>query len=122
MDIEDFVAFSSRECLAPRDGAAPQECLEAFLDDLLEMLVRGGCKVVGHIKGMMTCGKDKPLFFSITSIENNLRFQGGPLGESDSFILTMNVIVSGIDENKLEETFSAALGRHFVIRLKPDYS
>ncbi len=115
MDIEDFVPISFEGRVALRGPGGPQECLKAFLDNLLGALVDAGCTAVGHVKGMMTGGGGEPLFFSITTLENNLRFQGGPLGDSDTYTLTMNVIVAGLEERVLTKTFSTVLRGHFNV-------
>ena len=38
--------------------------------------------MIGHIKGMVDGGGSPPLFFSITSLEGEPQFKGGPAAEA----------------------------------------
>ena len=53
------------------------------------------------------------LFFSITSSEEGPRFTGLMDGTVDAAVLTINIIVYGVDRHTVEELFQKALSRQF---------
>jgi hypothetical protein len=115
VDIDDFVAVSARETVSCKGSADAVKCLEAFLDDLLGELAGEGCRVIGHIKGMMACDGEEPLFFSLTSFDARPRIQGCQPGGGSDYVLAMNIIVSDVGKPWLTDTLYALLARHFEI-------
>ncbi len=47
-----------------------------FIDVLIKGLKENGCKMIGHIKGMVDCGENGILFFNITSYDDEVRVKG----------------------------------------------
>jgi hypothetical protein len=114
MDAHDFVTVSTRKEAAFASQLTPEEVLRPFLRSLVQKLREGGCTMVGHIKGMLEDGGPSPLFFSITSMEGEPQFKGGPLKTGERFALSITVIVAGIGEAEtlglLAESLSESLG------------
>jgi hypothetical protein len=109
VDADDFITLSVHRELAPSGDLAG--FLSAFADALRE----GGCTLVGHIKGMLEGEGSPALFFSLTSLDGEPRFKGGPLRPSSGLRLSMNVIVAGIDEKTAGVMLESALAQHFHI-------
>jgi len=97
MDAHDFVTLSLRREIAFASPRPPRDVLGDFLTTLLRGLREAGCTMVGHIKGMVESERP-PLFFSLTSLSSVPRYRGGPLRPDSYSVLSMNIIVAGIDE------------------------
>jgi hypothetical protein len=113
MDAHDFVTVSTRKEVAFASQLTPEEVLCPFLHSLMQKLREGGCTMVGHIKGMLEDGGPAPLFFSVTSIEGEPQFKGGPLAAGERLTLSITVIVAGIGEAETGRLLEDALGEHF---------
>jgi len=109
MDTHDFVTVSARKEVAFASQLTPEEVLRPFLNSLMQKLQEGGCTMVGHIKGMLEDGGPSPLFFSVTSIEGEPQFKGGPLKTAERFALSITVIVAGIGEAEIGELLAESL-------------
>lgn len=97
MDTHDFVTVSMRREVVLAPSRSPEDSLRGLLRSLVQALRDGGCTMVGHIKGMLEDG-GPPLFFSVTSIEAEPQFKGGPLAVGERLTLSITVIVAGIGE------------------------
>lgn len=113
MALEDMAAVALEMELSPRESREPRLALEEALSDLVEGLKAGGCTLIGHIKGRIAYRDGQPLFFSITTLDNNLSFKGGPPGGEAPLSLAVNVIVAGIEKDVLEELLESSLNRFF---------
>ena len=86
-----------------------------------DRLEAAGVRLIGHIKGLIDAVQSGHLRFSITSFEEGARFKGELIGEITEAVLTINVIVYGIEpkfvEKLLEEEFA---GRLPGVRLRDD--
>lgn len=80
-----------------------RSAVDSFLIDLTVSLRRHGCRLIGHIKGILNAGENGHLFFSITSFEQRARFKGVLSGRGQKIDLTLNVIVYGVDGEKINE-------------------
>jgi hypothetical protein len=87
--------------------------LEAFLSDLTAFLQNEGCILIGHIKGMLQIAENSQLFFSITSFGEKIKYRGELTGKMGKTSLTINVIVYGIEQNKIERGIHEGLETHF---------
>jgi hypothetical protein len=110
-----MVAVALEIELSPREDLEPQPALEEALSGLVEGLESGGCTLIGHIKGRIAYRDGEPLFFSITTLDNNLSFKGGPLGGKAPLSLAVNVIVAGIEKDEVEALLQSSLNHHFFI-------
>jgi hypothetical protein len=99
-------------------AAEIQKSLESFLTDLMHFLQENGCKLIGHIKGLLDAGERGQLFFSITSFNENPRYKGEIGGEIPVATLSINAIVYGIGERTVEQAIQECLGRRFAKHLK----
>ena len=84
-----------------------------LLSDLAEGLEEDGGRLIGHIKGLIDAGERGHLAFSVTSLEEGARFKGEMLGEITEAVLTINVIVYGVQEEIVERMLEEAFARHF---------
>jgi hypothetical protein len=116
--LEGFVTLALEIELSPRENQKPQGALQEALSDLIEGLKAGGCTLIGHIKGRVSAGDGQPLFFSITTLDNNLSFKGGPLVGDDTLSLAVNVIVTGIEKDEVAELLEDSFKRYFYL-LRP---
>jgi len=114
MDAHDFVTFSVKKEITPRSPSPLAEVLHACLADYVEALGAAGCSMVGHIKGVLEDGDSPPLFFSITSITGEPQLKGGPLVQEKDLMLTMTVIVSGMETGELSRLLDDSLERYFI--------
>ena len=94
-------------------SAEIQARLDAFLSDLTTFLKDNGCKLIGHIKGLLDAGKNEQLFFSITSFDEGTRYKGDISGEFEKAKLSMNVIVYGIEEESINGAIQEYLRKQF---------
>jgi hypothetical protein len=85
-----------------------------LLSELCGGLGQNGGSLVGHIKGMIDADEKGRLLFSITSFEEGARFKGEMVGRITEAILTINVIVYGIEEEFVEKVLEEAFARHFA--------
>ncbi len=112
MDADDFVTLSARREFAPVAGVTPEEALHDFMLALAAALRKGGCTAAGHIKGMAEGAGPSPLFFSLTSLDREPRFKGGPLDPRSSSAMSMNVIVAGIGKEEAGSILERVLDEH----------
>lgn len=80
-----------------------RSALDSFLLDLTVSLRGHGCSLIGHIKGILEAGENGHLFFSVTSFEEQTRFKGALAGSCQKMNLTLNVIVYGVDGERINE-------------------
>jgi hypothetical protein len=86
--------------------------VDAFLAELTRSLREQGCRLIGHIKGILATGDKGHLFFSVTSFEQRTRFKGGLTGEYEKIDLTLNVIVYGVGSDEIEQLVMEWLRKH----------
>jgi hypothetical protein len=86
---------------------------DSFLSELTKSLKRSGCKLIGHIKGLINADDNGHLMFSITSFTEDAHFKGGMVGGITRAILTINIIVYGIDRKIIETDYQKTFNKHF---------
>ncbi len=86
--------------------------VDAFLAELTRSLREQGCRLIGHIKGILATGDKGHLFFSVTSFEQRTRFKGGLTGIAEKLDFTLNVIVYGVGSERIERLVLEGLRRH----------
>ena len=72
-----------------------------FLAELSEGLTAAGCVLVGHIKGTLAAPGRGDLAFHATTLGAAPALTGGVAGTATEVVLTVNVIVFGVDEQAL---------------------
>ena len=99
------------------DDAIPANELNSRIALLLSELTGGlqedGGRLIGHIKGLVEAEEKGHLLFSITSFEEAARFKGELVGGITDAVLTINVIVYGVEEEIVETMLEAAFSRQF---------
>ena len=113
MDIDGLVTVALEIELSPKGSEEPRRALERVLSDLVEGLKQAGCTLIGHIKGRIAYGDGQSLFFSITTLDNNLSFKGRPLGGEGPLSLAVNVIVAGVEKDEVAKLLESSLNRYF---------
>ena len=88
--------------------------IDAFMSGLTCSLQADGCKLIGHIKGLLEVEGNDHLSFSITSFEGKARYKGELTHEIARAKLTINVIVYGVEQESVERAVREGLERHFV--------
>jgi hypothetical protein len=85
-----------------------------FLEALSAELARAGCTLVGHIKGTVEARGQGDLAFHATTLGARPAVTGGLAGLAADAVLTVNVIVFGVDEQALpgmvQDAWSRASG------------
>lgn len=94
---------------ASRSEEEIRSAVDSFLVDLTVSLKRHGCSLIGHIKGTLDAGENGQLFFSVTSLEERARFKGALSGRCQKMDLALNVIVYGVDGERIRELVLAGL-------------
>jgi hypothetical protein len=84
-----------------------------LLSELAGGLEANGGRLIGHVKGLIDADEKGHLLFSLTLLEEGARFKGELVGGVTEAILTINVIVYGIEEEIVEEMLEEAFIRHF---------
>ncbi len=119
-------AFAIKENLIFTDALLAIELRSRMNSFLLEMtgeLKNNGCKLIGHIKGLISVddaeggddaiNKKGHLMFSITSFEEGARFKGKMQYGVTKAVFKINVIVFGIDYSTVEKIFKKVFSNHF---------
>ena len=88
--------------------------IDAFISALTSSLQAEGCKLIGHIKGILEAEADGHLSFSLTSFREGARYKGSLTGEIARAKLTINVIVYGVEQASVERAVSEALERYLM--------
>jgi hypothetical protein len=96
----------------PRTEGEIRKGVDLFLAELTRSLREQGCRLIGHIKGILEAEDKGHLFFSVTSFEQKTRFKGEMTGESGKLELTLNVIVYGVGKDDVERLVLEGLSRH----------
>ena len=84
-----------------------------LLSELTSGLQEDGGRLIGHIKGLVEADEKGHLLFSITSFEEAARFKGELVGEITEAVLTINVILYGVEEEIVETMLEEAFSRQF---------
>jgi len=86
---------------------------DRFLCEMIDELQRSGCKLVGHIKGLIDADVQGHFVFSITSFDEGIRFKGQMENGIKLAALTVNAIVYGIEYGMIETVFEKTFHKHF---------
>lgn len=97
--------------------------VDSFLMEMTGELKNKGCKLIGHIKGLISAdgsesgdnaiNKKGHLMFSITSFDEMARFKGEIQDGITETAFKINVIVFGIDRSAVEKIFKKVFSNHF---------
>ena len=82
-----------------------------FFAALTDGLAGAGCTLVGHIKGTLATPGHGDLAFHATALAATPALTGGIAGLADEALLTVNVIVFGVDEQALSAIVTHAWSR-----------
>jgi len=117
-DLKHPAVFAVQENLTFRDTISASDLtlkIEAFFSELIGFIECSGCKLIGHIKGLVKADNGSYLMCSITSFEEGGRFKGRVTGSINSAVLTVNFILYGIDSNTIESAYQKALKNLFIM-------
>lgn len=96
--------FAARADAVFRPPAHPDELeslIVGFFRALSPALTAAGCTLVGHIKGTLAVPGHGDLAFHLTDLGAEPALTGGVGGLARDAVLTVNVIVFGVDERAL---------------------
>jgi hypothetical protein len=103
-DAAPPAVFAARADVVFRPPAHPDQLesvIVGFFRALSPALAAAGCTLVGHIKGTVAVPGRGDLAFHATSLEAAPALTGGVAGQARDAVLTVNVIVFGVDEQAL---------------------
>ena len=106
--------FAARADVVFAPPARPDELeltVTGFFAALSPGLADAGCTLVGHIKGTLAALGHGDLAFHATALGVRPALTGGVDGEADDAVLTVNVIVFGVDEQALSAIVTSAWSR-----------
>lgn len=86
-----------------------QETLEGLLLDVCSELYAEGCRLIGHIKGMIDAGDGNFFKFSITRFQEPVQWSGSWSGGSETASFVLNVIVFDVKKSIIEKSVSSGL-------------
>lgn len=86
------------------------------LMELTEKLQENGCRLIGHIKGIIEFMETgSALFFSITNFKQKPFFLGKTGDGDKEALLTVNVIIYGISEEVVREIATKCLHQRIIL-------
>lgn len=95
------------------NNALIKDSMKAFLAELTNLLESKGCRLIGHIKGMIgRPGSEQVLFFSVTDFIQEPCFKGSLIKGGDEAQLLINVIVYGIEATEAGKALDECLSRY----------
>ena len=107
--------FAARAALVFDPPARPgqiEAAVTRFIAALSEGLAGAGCTLVGHIKGNVAVDEDHgDLAFHATTLDAGPALVGSLAGDVEGAMLTINVIVFGVDEASLPAVVTGAWSR-----------
>lgn len=87
--------------------------LAGFADAFIRGLEVGGCRLIGHVKGVLESVSGGSLYFNATSFSGKVSTRGALTDCHGTCRLTLNAIVYAIDLQGVESAAQLALGRCF---------
>ena len=109
-------AYACKEQLTFTEGIPANELkarTDDFLFELTGALKSAGCKLIGHVKGLIDAGDQGHFLFSVTTFEERAHGKGKMTDGTVRAELTMNVIVYGIEKTIVDEVFQNIFNKHF---------
>jgi hypothetical protein len=85
-----------------------EQAVSRFYAALSSALAEAGCSLVGHVKGTLAVRGRGDLAFHATTLAAGPAITGGLTGTAREAVLTVNVIVFGVDEQALPGMVRAA--------------
>jgi hypothetical protein len=106
--------FAARADVVFAPSARPDQlelAITHFFAALSGGLADAGCSLVGHLKGTLAARGHGDLAFHSTALAVKPALTGGIAGVAGEAILTVNVIVFGVDEQALAAVVTSAWSR-----------
>jgi len=100
----EWVAFSKELKVSFRAPISPSLMIERINEVLIGLsraLKEEGCQLIGHIKVLIRSDAGEHLFISLTSFDQIPAFKGKMEKEVSEIMLTINAIVYGFNEARL---------------------
>lgn len=91
-----------------------QQAAEGFLVNLRRVLHDEGCRLIGHIKGVIEADSGCFLKFNITRFQDPIRLNGYWSGGTASASLKLNVIVYNVEKYIVENAVLRGIEEHFT--------
>ena len=106
-----FAARADVVFTAPAHADQLEQVVSRFCAALSSGLADAGCSLVGHVKGTLAVGGHGDLAFHMTALATEPAVTGGVAGVARDAVLTVNVIVFGVDEDALPAIVTSAWSR-----------
>ncbi|MBU0991605.1 MAG: hypothetical protein KJ737_03835 [Proteobacteria bacterium] len=87
--------------------------VERFISELALNLKNSGCRLIGHIKGLIDANENGYLFCSLVTFHGKPRFKGTLQKDIEDARLTLNIIVYGIEPDIVEDIVQQGIKNHF---------
>ncbi len=112
--LSPTVYVLQREVLlgARTGGDEIRAAIQAFAAAFVDGLAAGGCRLIGHVKGVFEEPSGERMYFNATSFSGGVTIRGA-VGAASVCRLTVNAIVFGITEAAVERAALEALEPHF---------
>lgn len=113
-DAAQPAVYAARAAVAfepPVHADQLESAVTGFFGELSDGLAGAGCSLVGHIKGIVEAPGRGDLAFHATTLGARPAVTGGLAGMATDAVLTINVIVFGVDEQALPALVHAAWSR-----------
>jgi hypothetical protein len=104
---------------APLSASELETMVDSFLSELRGVLQREGCRLIGHIKGVVESGGHESLFFNVTSFGELAHYRNRISCPVVTARMTINVIVAGLEEEAALSAIMRAAGATFGDSLVP---
>ena len=106
--------FAARADVAFRPPARPDQlelAITQFFAELSGGLADAGCSLVGHLKGTLAARGHGDLAFHATALAVKPALTGGTAGLTAEAVLTVNVIIFGVEDQALSSIVTSAWSR-----------
>jgi len=103
-----FAARADVVFTPPAHADQLEQIVSRFCAALSRGLADAGCSLVGHIKGTLAVRGRGDLAFHATALTGEPAVTGGVAGLAHGAVLTVNVIVFGVDEQALPAIVASA--------------
>jgi hypothetical protein len=106
-----FAARADVAFAVPAHADQLEQVVSRFCAALSHGLADAGCSLVGHVKGTLAVRGHGDLAFHLTALAAEPALTGGVAGVAKGAVLTVNVIVFGVDDQALPAIVTSAWSR-----------
>jgi len=108
-------AFTKEISLTFKEAVSVEEIsqnVHQCISEITHELKRKGCKLIGHIKGMIDADENGYLFFSTVSFDDPPAFKGTLVNDINRAKFIINVIIYGVEYPIVEGLVQKSIQTH----------